>query len=106
MEDFWQLHFAVAGGKEHNSSDTLIANVDEICEGKWIKLTVKPDGSYTVENTRNKIFQEATRRPRNAYCFFGGAFWVRASLWSSRPCSGAGISVTSNLMSDSAEYLR
>lgn len=55
MEDLWQLHFSVAGGKNHNSSDTLISNVDEICEGKWIKLTVKPDGSYTVENTRNKF---------------------------------------------------
>ena len=62
LEDFWQLHFAVAGGKEHNSSDTLIANVDEICEGKWIKLTVKPDGSYTVENTRNKFSKSYAHR--------------------------------------------
>ena len=55
VDDLWQLHFAVAGGKEHNSSDTLLANVDEACEGKWLKLTVKPDGSYTVENSRNKF---------------------------------------------------
>jgi competence protein ComEC len=62
MEDLWQLHFAVAGGKGHNSSDTLISNVDEVCEGKWIKLTVKPDGSYTVENTRNKFSKSYARR--------------------------------------------
>ena len=62
LEDFWQLHFAVAGGKAHNSSDTLIANVDEICEGKWIKLTVKPDGSFTVENTRNKFSKSYAHR--------------------------------------------
>jgi len=55
VDDLWQLHFAVAGGKEHNSSDTLLANVDEACEGKWLKMTVKPDGSYTVENSRNKF---------------------------------------------------
>jgi len=52
--DLWQLHFAIPGGQEHNSSDTLIANVDEICEGKWLKLTAHSDGSFTVVNSRNK----------------------------------------------------
>ncbi|MBZ5617316.1 MAG: MBL fold metallo-hydrolase [Acidobacteriia bacterium] len=52
--DLWQLHFAVAGGKEHNSSDTAIANLDEICEGKWLKLTAEKDGSFSVSNSRNK----------------------------------------------------
>jgi competence protein ComEC len=62
LEDIWQLHFSVAGGKGHNSSDTLISNVDEICEGKWIKLTVRADGSYTVENTRNKFSKSYAHR--------------------------------------------
>jgi competence protein ComEC len=53
--DLWQLHFGVAGGKEGNSSDTVIANVDEICEGKWLKMTVRPDGSFTIYNSRNKF---------------------------------------------------
>ena len=53
--DLWQLHFAVPGGKEHNSSDTVIANLDEICEGKWLKLTAQKDGSFTVSNSRNKF---------------------------------------------------
>jgi beta-lactamase superfamily II metal-dependent hydrolase len=52
--DLWQLHFAVPGGKEHNSSDTAIANLDEICEGKWLKLTAHQDGSFSVYNSRNK----------------------------------------------------
>ena len=60
--DLWQLHFAVAGGKEHNSSDTLIANVDEICEGKWLKLTAHSDGSFAIANSRNKY--EKTYPPR------------------------------------------
>jgi competence protein ComEC len=54
LEDLWQLHFAVAGGKEHNASDMFIANLDEICEGKWLKLTAQQDGSFTVENRRNR----------------------------------------------------
>ncbi len=54
LEDFWQLHFAVAGGKEHNSPDTYIANLDEICEGKWLKLTVTKEGSFTISNARNR----------------------------------------------------
>jgi hypothetical protein len=55
LQDLWQLHYAVAGGKEHNSSDTVIANVDEVCEGKWIKLTATREGGFTVENSRNKF---------------------------------------------------
>jgi beta-lactamase superfamily II metal-dependent hydrolase len=51
--DLWQLHYAVAGGKEHNSPDTFIANIDERCEGKWIKLSAQPNGTFTVTNSRN-----------------------------------------------------
>ena len=29
IEDLWQLHFAIAGGKEANAPDPMIANVDE-----------------------------------------------------------------------------
>ncbi len=54
LEDFWQLHFSVAGGKDHNSPDTFIANLEEICQGKWIKLTVDKDGGFTVLNSRNQ----------------------------------------------------
>ena len=54
LVDLWQLHFAVTGGKEHNSADTVIANLDEICEGKWLKLTAQKDGSFSLWNSRNK----------------------------------------------------
>ena len=55
LEDLWQLHFAVAGGKDNNSPDTFIANTDEAGDqGNWIHITVHPDGSFTVTNTRNK----------------------------------------------------
>jgi len=62
LEDFWQLHFSIPAGKDHNSPDTFIANVDEICEGQWLKVTVRPDGTYTVYNSRNKY--EKTYRKR------------------------------------------
>ncbi len=55
IQDIWQLHFAVAGGKDHNSSDTVIANLDEACQGDWLKLTAMRDGSFTVINSRNKF---------------------------------------------------
>ncbi len=54
LEDLWQLHFAVAGGQDGNAPDTLIANVDEPCEGKYLKLSAEPDGAFTMYNSRNK----------------------------------------------------
>lgn len=57
LKDIWQLHFAVAGAKETNAPDTFIANLDPQCEGKYIQLTVQPDGTYTVYNSRNKFSQ-------------------------------------------------
>jgi hypothetical protein len=52
--DIWQLHFAVSGGKEHNSADPFIANVDENCEGKWIRVDAQKDGAFKLYNSRNK----------------------------------------------------
>ncbi len=54
LEDIWQLHYALAGGKDNNVPDAMIANVDESCEGKWIKLSAMADGTFTVTNGRNK----------------------------------------------------
>jgi competence protein ComEC len=54
LQDLWQLHFAIAGGKDHNSADPFIANVDEICEGKWIRVDAQKDGSFKLYNSRNK----------------------------------------------------
>jgi len=55
LEDIWQLHYAIAGGKDNNAPDTFIANTDEVGDqGNWIHVTVHPDGSFTVNNSRNK----------------------------------------------------
>jgi beta-lactamase superfamily II metal-dependent hydrolase len=53
LEDIWQIHYSVAGGKENNVPDTFIANTDEQCQGKYLKLSVQPDGTFTVTNSRN-----------------------------------------------------
>jgi len=52
--DIWQLHYAVTAGKEHNSADPFIANVDEICEGKWLHLEADKSGTFKIVNPRNK----------------------------------------------------
>jgi competence protein ComEC len=54
LEDLWQLHFAIAGGSEANSPDPMVANVEEHCEGKYLKVTAEANGAFTVYNSRNK----------------------------------------------------
>jgi competence protein ComEC len=55
LEDLWQLHYAVEGGKEHNVADSFIANVEDQDTGQYIKLTAEANGSFTVWNQRNKF---------------------------------------------------
>ena len=55
LEDLWQLHYAEAGGKEHNVPDSFIANVNEQDTGQYIKLTAESSGAFTVFNQRNKF---------------------------------------------------
>jgi len=61
LQDTWQLHFAVDGGKENNAADPFIANIDERCEGKWLKMTAQRDGTFTMENSRNKYQKTYTK---------------------------------------------
>jgi len=54
LEDLWQLHFALEAGKANNAPDDFIANLEEHCQGSWIKLSAEPDGHFTVTNGRNR----------------------------------------------------
>jgi hypothetical protein len=65
LEDLWQVHYALDGGKEHNVADPFIANVDEQGPGEYIKLTVEANGSFTVWNQRNK-FEKVYKEPGQA----------------------------------------
>jgi beta-lactamase superfamily II metal-dependent hydrolase len=59
--DLWQLHFAVAAGKEHNTADQLIANLDDTTS-HYLKLTARNDGSFTVLNTRSNFSKSYASR--------------------------------------------
>jgi competence protein ComEC len=61
LQDLWQVHFALAGAKEHNSADSVIANVDKLCEGKWIKVTAQKNATFTIYNSRNKYERTYTK---------------------------------------------
>jgi len=58
LEDFWQIHFALAGGKENNTSEDKIANMEEACQGYGLSLSAKKDGSFSVQNGRNGVKKE------------------------------------------------
>ena len=54
LQDMWQLHFSVTGGKEYNAADPFIANLEEQGQGMYLKVSASEDGSFTVFNPRNK----------------------------------------------------
>jgi competence protein ComEC len=58
LEDFWQLHRSVAGGADHNSPEQFLANLNETDHGHNIKMSVRPDGSFTMTNERNGFTKE------------------------------------------------
>ena len=50
LEDIWQLHYSFLASMGHNSPLPFIANRDQDCTGRWLKLTAQSDGSFTVYN--------------------------------------------------------
>ncbi|HTS37270.1 MAG TPA: MBL fold metallo-hydrolase [Candidatus Solibacter sp.] len=55
LEDLWQVHYAAESDRDHNIAEERIANVKENCEGKMLKVSATPDGTFTVTNTRNGV---------------------------------------------------
>jgi beta-lactamase superfamily II metal-dependent hydrolase len=56
LADLWQLHLATKNDAAHNVAEPFIANIAaEKCEGKWIKITARQDGTFTVVNSRNSF---------------------------------------------------
>jgi len=58
LEDLWQLHYAVDGGKDHNVAEPQIANVEGEVDGNTIALTAHGNGRFEVENLRNGFRKE------------------------------------------------
>ena len=64
LEDIWQLHYALEAGKANNAPEAFIANLEEHCQGNWIRLSAESDGQFTVTNGRNgmtKTYKPAAR---------------------------------------------
>ena len=58
LEDFWQLHHAIEGGSETNAPAEYVANTEEKCQGRGLKLSARADGSFTVTNERT-VFRKS-----------------------------------------------
>jgi competence protein ComEC len=74
LEDIWQLHYSVKrgltqsfeekgdpGGPDFNAPEQFIANLDELpthSPAYVLKVSVRPDGSFVVTNTRNGFNKE------------------------------------------------
>jgi beta-lactamase superfamily II metal-dependent hydrolase len=54
LKNFWQLHYSIKAGKEHNVEDPYIANLTAP-GGFHFEVTAKSDGHFTVLNQRNKF---------------------------------------------------
>jgi hypothetical protein len=80
LEDIWQLHYSVprppnpsfhealeTGGKEYNSPDNFIANLDEAAAhtpAHAIKVSAQQDGGFTMTNPRTGFSKEYKARTR------------------------------------------
>ena len=62
FEDYWQLHYYTAGNEKTNTAPDFIANVQDSPDGKWIKVSVQQNGTFTITNARNNFTK--TYKPR------------------------------------------
>lgn len=85
LMDVWTLHWSYEAGVEHNSPGAFIANVDSVATiasvitsapnaqiapatnpahspAHYIKISARPDGSFTVTNSRNGFTKHYARR--------------------------------------------
>ncbi|MFL2554253.1 MAG: ComEC/Rec2 family competence protein [Candidatus Rariloculaceae bacterium] len=64
IEGIWQLHRALGTDDQHNTSEPMIANLDENEDaGYWIKAEVRSDGgSYRIINGRNQHHETYTTK--------------------------------------------
>jgi beta-lactamase superfamily II metal-dependent hydrolase len=65
LVDLWQVHKALVPEGAPNTDDEKIANLeatDDGDKGNWIRASVKPNGEFTVTNSRNKVSKTYTPR--------------------------------------------
>lgn len=63
IEGIWQGHLSLFD-KVHNTAEDMIANLEETadCKGHWIRASVRPDGTFTITNSRNGFSKSYTAR--------------------------------------------
>jgi competence protein ComEC len=49
LKDIFQVHRNVETTPADNTAPEFVANDDEDCKGEWIKMSVEPGGTYTIE---------------------------------------------------------
>ncbi len=66
LEDLWQTQFIRAGGeKDHNAEKDFIANLGEKgARTRFLKLSARGDGSFTITNSRNGFKKDYPPRGR------------------------------------------
>jgi competence protein ComEC len=56
IQDIWQAHYSQTAGRELNAPEEFLANLKaQECQGHWIKVSARRDGSFTVTNSRNSF---------------------------------------------------
>lgn len=65
LQDFWQIHRSAAGGADHNSPEQFLANLNEVDHGHYIKMSVRPDGSFSMTNERNGFTNDYPATSKN-----------------------------------------
>jgi beta-lactamase superfamily II metal-dependent hydrolase len=55
LEDYWQLNYSPAAGESANVAPNFIANAAGSPGGKWLKISVERNGTFTVINTGNNF---------------------------------------------------
>ena len=56
------MHYSEEGGAAHNVAEEFIANPDGPDAGNYLQLTVRPDGSFAVFNSRTEKTKEYPAR--------------------------------------------
>jgi competence protein ComEC len=62
LETLWQLHFSNEAGAAHNSAAEYIANTTGPHAANYLKLTVSPNGSFAVFNSRTSTTKSYAAR--------------------------------------------
>lgn len=65
VEGIWQGHLSLFDKDSRvNTTDDMVANTEETadCRGHWIRASVRPDGTFTVTNGRNRFSKTYTSR--------------------------------------------